>query len=247
MLVYAPGLDAATAAQVNQALMTAHGVVPVTHQIVLEGDSIMQGVFDVTPALSSGAVLTEPGLNRLPADWRVINKGTSGNRLSNLVTRRDAANGWPLQALSRGRNVLIFEIGRNDWSSQTAASHYANVVDYLTTPGTGVLPRGWEVRIMANIATGSGFAAQTEAFRALIRAPQFLSDCNAGPGQAFDGMLSVVSTDLIEDQGQRIFETVTDAGDLAYYAGDTTHPTILGTELRMTGGETPQYGVGWGL
>ena len=247
MVIYAPGLDPVTAGQVNQALMAAHGVAPVTDQIVLEGDSIMQGVFDVTPALSAGAVLTEPGLNRLPAGWRVTNKATSGARISTLVTRRDAANGWAEQALSGGRNILIFEIGRNDWSTETAASQYANVVAYLNTAGTGVLQRGWEVRIMANIATGSAYAAQTEAFRALIRDPQFLADCNAGPGQTYEGRVSVISTDLIEDQGARIFETTSQASNPVYYAGDNTHLSILGNELRMTGGDTPQHGVAWGV
>ena len=247
MVVFSPGLDPVTAAQVSQDLMAAHGVVPVVNQLILEGDSITQGVFDVTPALSSGAVLTEPGMGRIAQDWRVINKASSGNRVSHLVTKREANNGWATQVLAGGRNVMAFEIGRNDWGSETVASHYANVVAYLTAPVAGVLPRGWDVRVMINIATGSSLMPQTLAYRDMLRDPQFLVDCNAGPGQPYNGMLRVIATDLIEDQGQTVFQSTTDAQDPTYYANDGTHPTILGTQLRMTGGETPEHGVAWGL
>lgn len=247
MVVFAPGLDTVTGAQVSQALMTAHGVAPVVNQLVLEGDSITQGVFDVVPALSSGAVLTEPGTGRIPAGWRVINKAASGNRVSHLVAKRDASNGWATQALAGGRNVMAFEIGRNDWAAQTATSHYANVVAYLNTATTGVLQRGWEVRVMVNIATGSSLMPQTQAYRAMLRDPQFLLDCNAGPGQTYDGRVQVISTDLIEDQAQTVFQSTADAQDSTYYASDGTHPTVLGTQLRMTGGETPEHGLVWGI
>ncbi|GIT93272.1 hypothetical protein JANAI61_37300 [Jannaschia sp. AI_61] len=248
MVVFAPGLSQADALAVSQALMQAHGVAPVQNQLVLEGDSIMQGTDGVTPALSAAALLTDPGNGPVPAGWRVLNKGTSGNQVPDLVVKRDANHGWASETLP-GRNVMAFEIGRNDFGAggQTAAQHYANVVDYLNAPGTGVLPRGWEVRAMANIAASPNHQPKIEAHRAALRAAQFLTDTQSGPGQAHAGRVSVVATDLIEHGGGTAFLTSDDAADTAYYAIDSTHPNILGARVRITGGDTPQYGVAAGL
>ncbi len=240
MVVYAPGLSNADAQSVSAALMQQHNIAPVTNQLVLEGDSIMQGTGEVTPHLSAAAILTEPGSGRIPAGWRVINKGASGNRVADLVLKRDANHSWSDQTLP-GRNVMAFEIGRNDWSSFTAAEHYANVVAYLDTPASGVLQKGWEVRAMANIATAPGLMPQTTAYRTALRDPQFLADVGS------TGQVSIISTDLIEHAGQTRFETSAQAADIAYYAGDSTHPSLLGAEVRLTGGDTPQYGVTAGL
>lgn len=240
MVVYAPGLSYADAQTVSAALMQAHTIAPVTNQLVLEGDSIMQGTGDVTHHLSAAAILTEPGMERIPAGWRVINKGTSGNQVSDLVLKRDANNSWADQILP-GRNVMAFEIGRNDWSGHTAAEHYANVVAYLNTPTTGVLQKGWEARVMANIATAPGLMTKTIAHRAALRDAQFLTDVGS------TGQVSIISTDLIAHNGQTRFEDATDAADTTYYAGDNTHPNLLGAEIRLTGGDTPQYGVTVGL
>lgn len=38
-----------------------------------------------------------------------------------------------------------------------------------------------------------------------------------------------------------------EARDTVYYAGDSTHPSVLGAEVRVSGGDTPQYGVAAGL
>lgn len=246
LVFFAPGLSHADALAVSTTLMNAHNIVPVEHQLVLEGDSIMQGTGEVTEHLSAAAILTNPGEALVPANWRVINKGLSGNDLGDLVLKRDAANGWASQVLP-GRNVMAFEIGRNDWNSTTAAQHYTNVVGYLNSASTGVLQRGWEVRALANIATAPGMMPQTEAHRAALKAPQFLSDTASGAGQAFDGKVSVVSTDLIEHAGQSVFRTSDDAQDTTYYAGDNTHPNILGARVRATGGDTPQHGIVAGL
>lgn len=240
MVVYAPGLSTTDAQAVSAALMQAHAVAPVTNQLILEGDSITQGTGAVTEHLSAAAILTEPGAGRIPAGWRVINKGSSGNQISDLVLKRDANNGWADQTLP-GRNVMAFEIGRNDWASATAAQHYANVVDYLNTPSTGVLQRGWEARVMANIAASPSLMAQTTAYRTMMRDPQFLTDVGA------TGQVSIISTDLIAHAGQTRFEDAADAADTTYYAGDNTHPNLLGAEIRVTGGDTPQYGVTVGL
>ena len=72
-------------------------------------------------ALSCAVVLTEPGTTHVSAGWRVINKGISGNKVSDFVARRDVANGWATQRLP-GHNVVAFEIGRNDWAANITAS-----------------------------------------------------------------------------------------------------------------------------
>ena len=137
----------------------------------------------MTEALSYAAVLTEPGAMHVPAGWRVVNKGVSGTKVSDLVTQRDVANGWATQR-QPGQNVLAFEIGRNDWpAGATAAQHYANVVAYLNTPVTRMLQRGWSVRAMANIASSSTLMPMVTAHRAALRNPQFLADTASQPGR----------------------------------------------------------------
>lgn len=248
MIVYDQGISDAEGASLSAALMDHYGIAPVTNQLVLEGDSIMQGTVDVTTGLAANMALTEPNSDLIGPDWRVINVATSGNQISHLQLRRDASSGWPLLKLP-GENVMVVEIGRNDFGSgnRSAASHYANMIAYLNTTTTGVLNRGWTARVMANIASGSSFTAKIEEYRALIRDPAFLTDTGTGPSQPFAGQLSVVETDQITDGGNTIFATTADASDTAYYAGDSTHLSPLGTALRMSGGDDPTKSVAYGL
>jgi len=250
MVVYSPGLTDEQALEVSQSLMASHGIVPVEHQFILEGDSIMQGTGPVTKEFSPAAVLTNPGASFVPNNWRVVNYGSSGNQVPNLVARRDAAQSWTDRVLP-GQNVMAFEVGRNDWpdggGGQTVQEHYDNVVAYLNTPVSGVLQKGWTVRVMANIASAVSLMPQITAHRAALRDPQFLSDTLSNVGQPFVGQVSIVSTDLIEHSGEARFADSADASNAAYYVGDNTHPNVLGAEIRMTGGDTPQYGVTAGL
>ncbi len=247
MVVYDRTLTEAEAQAVSEAFMQAHDIVPITSQLVLEGDSITQGTGDVTDALSCAAVLTEPGTNHVPPGWRVCNLGTSGNKVADLVAKRDAVNGWAAQVLP-GQNVMAFEVGRNDVAAGVSpAALYSGVVAYLNTASTGVLQRGWSVRAMANIASSPALMPQIEAQRSALRSAQFLSDTGAQAGGAFAGRVSTVSTDLIEHAGAQRFATSDAAADTAYYAGDSTHPSVLGAQVRVTGGDTPAYGVAAGL
>lgn len=246
IVVYNTGLTVPQCEAISAALADAWGIVEIDSQLVMEGDSITQGTGLVTPALSAAALVADPGAGLIPANWRVVNSGLSGQAIGGLVTRRDAASGWPNFLLS-GQNVMAFEIGRNSFGSVTAEDHYAAVVAYLNTTTTGVLQRGWTVRALANIATSASLQARTATYRALIRAPQFLTDTLTNTGQSFDGNLSIVSTDLIEDGGATIFEDSADALNTTYYAGDQTHPTVLGARLRVTGGDDPTKAITYGL
>ena len=252
MVVYTQALSNADGLAIVTALQAAYTIPDVTAQLILEGDSITQGTGLVTPGIACSMVLTEPGTTYIPAHWRVVNMGTSGNQVTELVLRRDATGGWPELTLPGGpsANIVAFEIGRNDWvaGNQSTAQHYANVVDYLNTPTTGILQRGWAVRAMANIAGPTSLNdVYVYPHRALLRNPQFLADTLSGLGQTFEGRVSIVSTDLIEYAGETRFFDDTDAIDTTYYAGDSTHPNILGAQVRITGGDTPQYGVAYGL
>jgi len=249
LVVFSPALTNSEHDAVAAAL-TAHYAIPaITGQIVLEGDSISAGAgipnFWETPAW----VLTEPGAGRIPAGWRVVPQAISGNQVSHLVTRRDTANGWPAMKLPGDDNIVAFEIGRNDMSgSITAAQHYANVVAWLNTADTGVLQRGWRVRSLVNIASSSSLMAKIDEYRGLLRNPLFLTDTLTGAGQAYQGRLALVDTDLIEDApANTVFLTTADAADGTYYQGDSTHPNALGALLRLTGGTVPARGLAHGL
>ena len=74
----------------------------------------------------------------------------------------------------------------------------------------------------------------------------FLDDCDANTGDTYDGKVSLVRADLVEHGGGTVFFNTADAGDTDYYL-DTTHLTVLGEEVRATGGTTPQYGIAYGL
>lgn len=252
LMVFTPGLTNAQGDAVAAALVAHYGIPAVASQLVLEGDSITQGTGAVTSGLNGAMVLTEPGQERIPAGWRVVNMGVSGAQVADLTARRDAATSWAGALLPGGQNVMAFEIGRNDMSggggNQTETQHYANVVAYLNTAATGVLQRGWTVRVMANIASAAALMARITPYRAMLRAAQFLTDTGSNAGGPFAGRVSVVSTDLIEDGAAgTVFETSGDAGNTAYYAGDNTHPSVQGAVVRITGGTTPANGVAAGL
>lgn len=249
-VVFSPALSDTQAMEVSQSLMAAHGIASIDSQLVLEGDSITSGTGDVTAFLSCAAVLTDPGTSHIPGNWRVVKMGKSGNTISHLIDRRDGTGGgsWTSRMLPGG-NVMAFEIGRNTWDGTPPSQdvNYNGIVSYLNTPTNGVLQQGWHVRAMANIAASAALEGNVLDHRARLRSAQFLSDTDSGAGGAHDGKVTIVSTDLIEHGGTTRFQTSADSGNTSYYAGDNTHPSVLGAEIRVTGGETPHYGVAWGL
>lgn len=246
IVVYDYGLTNSEFDAVAAALVSNWSIPELTDQLVLEGDSITQGTGTVTNGISSGMILSDPGRDLIPANWRVVNMGVSGATVATMTTRRDAATGWPNYTLP-GQNVVAFEIGRNDMASVDENTHYANVVAYLNTATTGVLQRGWTARVLANIAAAPTIQAKIDPYRAMIRNAQFLIDTDSQTGGTYAGKVSIVGTDLIEDGGNTVFYDSTDATDTTYYQGDNTHPNPAGAVLRVTGGDDPTLGIAYGL
>jgi hypothetical protein len=242
LVVYNHALSDSEADDIAAALSTQWGMGAVNDQLVLEGDSIMAGS-GVATGNTAARVLSTPGAGRVPASMRVTAAAASGNRVSNLLTRRDITNSWASKLLP-GRNIVAIEIGRNDFTKISVAQLYADFTAYLNTPVTGLLQRGWEVRVLTNIASGSAFEPEINAYRALLRAPQFLTDVNAGPGQIFAGQVHLVDLALItEGTAGTIFDTTQDATNQTYYQGDATHPSEAGLIARVTGADTPEHGI----
>lgn len=215
----------------------------ITNQVVLEGDSITQGTGTITTGNQTSMYLSRPGASyAMPASWRVINLGVSGNTIANLVTRRDAANTMFDNLLS-GRNVVGCQIGRNDAPTRTGAQMYADIVALLNTTSTGYLQRGWEVRQAVNIASASSVFTAISDLRALLRNSTFLTDTLTGTGQTYDGKLKLIELPLITSGASgTIFDTVADSADTTWYQGDATHPTELGVAAMINGADTPANG-----
>lgn len=247
LVVFDRQLTTTEADAVSAALMGAHNITTFTNQFITEGDSISQGTSGTFGNDSPIVILSEPGRGLIPADWRVANQAKSGDKISSMIAR-SAENGWFTsddRKLS-GRNVLAYEIGRNDWSTRPAADEVADMVSYLNAPATGLLQRGWEIRPMVNIGTGAGAETVVQNQRTLMTAPQFLVDLDAELGGTYDGKVTIVPTYIIEnDLDGQIFFTFPPNPD--YIAGDNTHPNQIGAEIRLTGGSTPEYGIAFGL
>ncbi len=241
-------LNNSDADAISDLLIDHYEIAPVARQIVLEGDSIIDGIDEVTSGRNLSMALTEPGSGLLPSDCRVINMGISGARVENLITRRDAAQGWPETILPGGsdRNILAGQIGRNDYAGggKSETQIRDDIVSYLSSAGPGVFARGFDVRWAINIANGN--MSVLGPLRDLLRNPTFLTLNNADSGSANAGRLALIDLPLIESPaGIRRFDLPSHTGDEEYYQiGDTTYPNITGTALMASGGATPQHGYG---
>jgi hypothetical protein len=238
----------AAADVIAEALVSNWDIPAVTGQIVLEGDSITDGIAPLTSGENVGMLLTEPGSERVPRNVRVINAGVSGAQVSNLVGRRDAANGWPTNLLP-GENVVAVQIGRNNFSTggQTGAQCYSEIVSLLNNSAAGTegyLQRGWKVAQMVNIAMAASVQPKNVDLRALLRSAQFLTDTMSGPAQAYAGKVSRIELPLIAVAGDTKFNDEADAADTGMYDGDATHLKLVGNKIMTSGGDTPQHGYG---
>jgi hypothetical protein len=265
----------ANADAIMAAAVSNYAIPALDTNLVLEGDSITDGInttngLGTTPMWSGGlgSRLTEPGAELVAGNVRVINLGTSGNQVSNLVTKRDGVNSVFSAGLYPGGaafNKVAFQIGRNDLvvTATSAAVHYANVVPLINTTTTGYLQRGWSVTIAGNIATAATAIAGSPPegaitlqqrilnYRALTFTgaavhDTFKTDTLTNTGQAFDGLLTGIPLHLIEVSGDTAFSTNTDAADTGagYYDGDATHLHVEGIDKMANGGDNPAYGYG---
>lgn len=249
LVVYSGELTNAQADSVAAALVAHYAIPQPTKQFVVEGDSISAIIGIVDRSASPAMWLTNPGAGPLSdGTWRVVNAAVSGSTAATIAARRDEATSWANLKLP-DRNVVIIEGGTNDLGSGglTLTQTRDAYVSLYNTATTGILQRGWEVRHCCNIAQGGGGQPDREALRLLWRNPAFLTDTLTGAGQAFDGKMTIISTDLIEDNGNTVFLTQADAQDTTYYLVDGTHVTAEGSRMRALGGSTPQYGAAFGL
>jgi hypothetical protein len=251
LIIYVGVLSNAEADAIQAALVASYSITPKVNRLVLEGDSISYGLVASGTGVRSGdcpaMVLTEPGANRIPSNWHVYQVAHGGDSVTDLVTRRDNAASWSIYKLA-GQNVMVFEIGRNDFVTVDENAHYSSVIAYLNTASTGVLQKGWTVRQLSNIASQTAYMTKIGNYRTKIKAAQYLIDTGTNSGGAFDGKLSVIKTDEITyGASGTVFSTDVDSADTTYYRVDATHLVTLGNLLRATGGDDPTKGIAYGL
>lgn len=238
------------------AAITANWSIPdITDQVLIDGDSLNRGIQVVPSDIKSiwgyqslGQLLTDRGLTAcLPRTTRVVNLAVGGNKMVNLVTKRDAANSMYGELLP-GKNVLAVQIGTNDVNSdgKTAAQVYADMVPYLNTTTTGVLQRGWSVVHGLNIARSDNTGSSTVlvALRALYRDPQYLVDTLTNTGGTYAGKLTLASIpDIDIGGGVTPFQTsATVIANPDMFQGDGLHQSAAAVPFWASGGATPLNG-----
>jgi hypothetical protein len=228
-----------------------YGIPEVENSFVAEGDSISQDWKESLPETAL-AWLARPGAGVFPATWRVSNVAVAGSKIvSNLTGRSAAATSWSLYTLP-GENVAVVEIGVNDMSPTvpivTPADIRPSYVSWLNNATNGILQRGWDVRIITNIAVANaGKQAQIVDWRTILNDPALLTDIEANTGQTYEGKVTVLPTHQITVGGVKVFETSADV-NTTYYDPDGLHPASdTGARVRLSGGDDPTKGIAYGL
>jgi len=226
-------------------------IAEVTQNLILEGDSITDGVTEVISGDNVAMAITEPGLGLIPANVRVLNMAKSGAKTADAVTRRDTTNGWPSIKIGANAadNILAMQMGRNDTAAYiaggdsaalAASKTYTDILDYWNAATVGVVARGFKPVQFGNIACDSG-STTTNLHDTIVA--DFATDVAGG---------TVIDLQLIRDSngghGASFAPFVLGAQNGAYYQDDdgsldTTHPSIYGTWIMGTGGDTPANGV----
>jgi hypothetical protein len=225
-------------------------ICPIANQVLIEGDSRLDGVAALTSADTISMQMTEPGKPySAPCNTRVINMAVSGSTTdigaNSVVARRDVTTNAMSEAKLPGTNKLAVMIGVNDWSranNRDPATTYAHLVPIFNSPSNGYLQRGWDSYLIVEMASSTANNAKVAEYRALQRSPRFLADTLSGPGQQFAGRMHLIDLPRIKVGRASVFDTGADAGIKTYYQ-DFTHPTVVGTRMMVTGGDTPQYGL----
>lgn len=237
--------------RIGEYLTDRWSVDEITQTLLIDGDSIFDGVIEVASGDNVAMVITEPGKNLIPSNVRVLNIGKSGAATADLITRRDATNGWPSMKIGTAAadNIVAVQIGRNDTAAYVsggdtaavaASKTYTDILNYWNGATTGVVARGWKPVQFANIACDTGAASSN--LYATIKA-NFATDVAGG---------TVIDLQAIVDSaggaGRKPFAFSPDTRDGTYYQDDdgsldTTHPSVYGTRIMGTGGDTPENGV----
>lgn len=248
-------LSNAQADAVAAAIVANWAIAAITDQVLIDGDSLSRGI-QVTPSSaksiwgndSIGQKLTDRGSPYcLPRTTRVVNAAVGGNKMANLVSKRDAANGVYAELLP-GKNILAVQIGTNDVNSdgKSAAQVYADMVPYLNTASTGVLQRGWSVVHGLNIARSDNPSSSTilETLRGLYRNSQYLVDTGTNVGGAFAGKLSIMATSDIDIGGgvTPFINATAVAANPNMFQGDGLHQSAAAVQFWASGGSTPANG-----
>lgn len=232
------------AADIADDLLSNWAVPELTNDLLIDGDSILDGVVDVNSAEAISSRLTEPGGDAyIPNTWRVLNAAASGAHTADLVTRRDVASSPVKLPHLSGRRVFHYQSGRNDWNDSNDANYGGTTVltearadnitsqqaSLLNTATDGYLQNGYECQSGINIASSAVFEDSIGWSRGNLISNQFLIDTDSDSGGTYDGEVTSSRMDLIEVASNTIFDTVADANDLTYYQNDQTHPNATGT------------------
>lgn len=251
IVVFTTELTDVQAQGVADALVANWSIPEITQNLALEGDSITDGIGEVTSGDCLAMALTEPGRNLIPANVRVLPLGISGAKVAEAIARRDAANGWQAAKIGTNAadNIMAMQMGRNDTAAyitggqtaaQAAQSTYDDIKAYWNDATNGAATvRGWKPVQMANI-TCDGGSTGVDLY-GLIKA-NFAADVSGG---------SVIDLQAIQDSngglGAGYYPFNKDsAGRIPpyYQSADATHPSEYGTLIMATGGDTPQHGYG---
>jgi hypothetical protein len=252
IIVWNSALSQATALQNVAALTSNWNIAETKNRLLIEGDSITQGILGsnsngVLSGDNPGMVISAPG-TVFSNGWSVVNQAITGNKVADVVVRRDHANTISTQLLP-GRNVLLVQIGRNDAVTTTGADIYwkhatdTGIVPLLNTSvivtpnSNGFFNRGttagipWEACVAVNIADGSAVPSPNiTALRVLLRdLATFKTDTQTGVAATYAGQLRICDLPLQTVGGVTLWNTQANAQDIptGYYqeGNPGTHPT----------------------
>lgn len=168
------------------------------------------------------------------------------NAVGSTYTMTLVDTATPANATATATSVAVTG-GRGATDTYSAAGR--SIVAIINTATTGLLQRGWSVRALVNIASSSSTKfVELQKLRTKLEAAQFLTDCQAGPGQTYDGKVSIIKTYTIKDAGVSRFDVPAAANDLSYYLADGTHPNAAnGARIRARGGDDPTLAISYGV
>jgi lysophospholipase L1-like esterase len=214
VVIYPTQLSDANCNLVRDALKSTFGIVTPTSDVVVSvGDSIEYGP-TVVESLE-GRTITRTVRPLLKRDVACYNMGLSSQLLSgggqlaaNSATREDL-----LLAASTGytRRVARIEIGTNDiGGGTTGAALYSAMTTYIS----GRRAAGaTHIVLHTLLPRGGGFAAEINAYNALVRANSI----------GVDQVADVAAHPIMGDQAN--------VGNSLYFQGDALHPTGYGYDL----------------